>query len=270
MAQTLIGDEGGAVGLVAYTRWGWISSSYLMQKAFFDSLFAHPELPAVEALYASKEALYYYRDLVYGLNYFGDPTLRIYTRRPDRPQINASSGDAGLEVSVTIEGSTVAGCDLVLAEAGQILEEYTTGQGGTITIDYPFDNTGQYCLSTRLDEATVARYEFIPALITDVDDPADGPALPDRFALHQNYPNPFNPSTTVAFDLPRASRVQLTIFNVLGQTVQVLVDEWRAAGHHEVVWDGRDEDGRSAASGIYLYRLDTETGFDVKKMVLVK
>ncbi len=271
MAQELIGDEGGAVGLVAYTRWGWISSSYLLQKEFFDSLFAHPERPAVDALYASKAALYYYRDLVYGLNYFGDPTLKVYTRRPDRPEIDAASGNAGLDVTVTVDGSTVPGCDLVLAEEGQFIGEYTTDQTGVITIDYPFDNSGLYCLSTQLDDATITQYEFIPALITGVDDDgADEPGLPHKFALHQNYPNPFNPSTTVAFDLPHRSPVKLTVFNVLGQTVNVLIDDVLPAGNHEVAWDGRSAYGEPAASGIYLYRLESEERSDVKKMILLK
>jgi hypothetical protein len=271
MAHELIGDEGGAVGMVANTRWGWISSSHLLQKAFFEWLFAHPDLTAVDALYASKAELYYYRDLVYGLNYFGDPTLRVYTSRPDRPQIDASTGDAGLDVTVTIDGSSAAGCELVLAEEGQIIGEYTTDQAGAITINYPFDNTGKYCLSTKLDDATITQYEFIPALITGAeDDPTDNLGLPQEFVLHQNYPNPFNPTTTLRFDLPRPSQVSLAVFNVLGQTVRVLVDDMLPAGNHEVSWDGRDANGRQAASGIYLYRLDTDERSDVRKMILMK
>ncbi len=79
--------------------------------------------------------------------------------------------------------------------------------------------------------------------------------LPDRFALHPNYPNPFNPTTTIAYDLPRTSQVNLTIYNVLGQRVVRLVSGKLAAGHYRTVWDGRNQEGIPVSSGIYIMRL---------------
>jgi hypothetical protein len=61
--------------------------------------------------------------------------------------------------------------------------------------------------------------------------------IPDQFALYQNYPNPFNPATSIAFDLPEGSHVKISIYNILGQRVQVLADEYYNPGHHIVVWD---------------------------------
>jgi len=82
------------------------------------------------------------------------------------------------------------------------------------------------------------------------------PVLPRSTALLQNYPNPFNPSTVIPFELAEGmSRVQLEIFNLLGQRVRTLVDARMRPGAHEIAWDGRDGDGRAAASGIYIYRL---------------
>ena len=96
------------------------------------------------------------------------------------------------------------------------------------------------------------------------------PLVPEQFALHYNYPNPFNPSTTIQFDLPKATHVELVVYNILGQRVATLVDRYYPAGWHSVTWDGRTSSGKEVASGIYLYRIETEYDAASKKMVLVK
>jgi hypothetical protein len=95
-------------------------------------------------------------------------------------------------------------------------------------------------------------------------------SVPLTFALDQNHPNPFNPTTTIAFTVPAAGRVNLDVFNVLGQHVRCLLDEDIEAGAHSIIWDGKDGDGRSVASGIYLYRLRAGKDVESKKMVLLK
>jgi hypothetical protein len=94
--------------------------------------------------------------------------------------------------------------------------------------------------------------------------------LPKRFDLHQNYPNPFNPTTTIKFDLPKATHVKLVIYDVLGRRVRTLVDEFMKAGYQAKVWDGRNDKGFLAASGIYFYRLHTTEFIKVRKMVLLQ
>jgi len=94
--------------------------------------------------------------------------------------------------------------------------------------------------------------------------------LPDGFALTPNYPNPFNPRTTIGYTLPRTVRVKLTVYNLLGQQVRVLVDGEQAGGRHEAVWDGTTGKGRPAASGVYLYRLETPSRCAARKMLLLK
>ncbi len=94
--------------------------------------------------------------------------------------------------------------------------------------------------------------------------------LPSGLHLHQNFPNPFNPSTTISFDLPRRTNVTLTVHNILGQVVARLIDEELTAGEHSTEWDGRDSSGKPASSGIYLYRLTTDTGTLSRKMLLLK
>ncbi len=101
------------------------------------------------------------------------------------------------------------------------------------------------------------------------------PSIPVAFELDQNYPNPFNPSTTIGFSLPVQSGggylpTTLRVYNVLGQMVRVLVDEPMAAGSHEIIWDGKDDQGSRVASGIYFYKLRSGDYEDTKKMVLMK
>ncbi len=95
-------------------------------------------------------------------------------------------------------------------------------------------------------------------------------SLPQGFTLYQNYPNPFNPDTRIDFDLPQSSKTALAVFNVLGRKVRTLIDGQLPAGSHTVVWDGRQDDGNPVASGIYLYRLETQTGTLTRKMMLLK
>ena len=94
---------------------------------------------------------------------------------------------------------------------------------------------------------------------------------PTSYALAYNLPNPFNPSTRISYDVPQPSQVRLTIYNLLGQEVVRLVDKVHAAGHYTVDWHGVNTQGHSVASGVYLYRLTSETGFtETKRMTLLK
>ena len=103
---------------------------------------------------------------------------------------------------------------------------------------------------------------------TDVDDPID--PLPTRMVLHQNFPNPFNLSTTIALTLPHSGDVTLDIYNILGQRVCRLVDEFKTVGNHVIQWHGRDDRGDEVASGIYFYRLNWDNKPQTRKMLLIK
>lgn len=94
--------------------------------------------------------------------------------------------------------------------------------------------------------------------------------IPGEFSLSQNYPNPFNPTTIVEFDLAQPARASLTVYNILGRLVRVLVDEEKPAGSYTVYWDGNDKNGRPVSSGIYFYKLEAGDFSEVKKMVLIK
>jgi hypothetical protein len=106
--------------------------------------------------------------------------------------------------------------------------------------------------SSELNDVTV--------IYTSVDD-----RIPTSFELAQNYPNPFNPTTTISYALAEAGQVQLTVFNLMGETVVTLVDGEQSAGHYDATFNAAN-----LASGVYFYRLDTASFTDLKKMVLVK
>ena len=100
--------------------------------------------------------------------------------------------------------------------------------------------------------------------------PTTDPQVPTKYSLDQNFPNPFNPSTTIMYSLKNPGQVTLYIYNVLGQNVRTLVDEYQAAGDYETVWDGHDNTGDVVASGLYFYRIKSGDFSDIKKMVLMK
>jgi hypothetical protein len=94
--------------------------------------------------------------------------------------------------------------------------------------------------------------------------------LPQAFGLGQNYPNPFNPTTNIAFSLSEEAKIDLMVFNLLGQRVRTLVNEVRPAGHYTVTFDGRDNGGVTLPSGIYFYRLSNGREVVTKRMMFIK
>ena len=97
--------------------------------------------------------------------------------------------------------------------------------------------------------------------------------LPDAFSLSQNFPNPFNPSTLIEYGIPASygsSDVRLEIFNVLGQSVQTLVNQTQTSGAYQVRWDGLASSGIQQVGGVYIYRLTVGQETLTNKMILLK
>lgn len=94
--------------------------------------------------------------------------------------------------------------------------------------------------------------------------------VPSEYELSQNYPNPFNPTTSVRYQLPKAGRVVLQVFNINGQLVRTLVDNHRDAGYHVAIWDGTSSRGMLVSSGVYYYRITVGDYTMTKKMALLK
>ena len=94
--------------------------------------------------------------------------------------------------------------------------------------------------------------------------------LPRAAELLPNYPNPFNSETVIRFAQPTPERVELAVYNMVGQQVTSLVNGWREAGSYSLCWDGRDDGGEALASGVYLYRLQAGEQLETRKLVLVR
>jgi choice-of-anchor B domain-containing protein len=93
------------------------------------------------------------------------------------------------------------------------------------------------------------------------------PSAPSEFQLHQNYPNPFNPTTTITYQLPQVCDVRLEVFDVMGRSVAVLINEKQSAGTHSVLLNATQF---SLASGVYFYRLSAGGRTETKRMTLLK
>jgi hypothetical protein len=94
-------------------------------------------------------------------------------------------------------------------------------------------------------------------------------ASPSKISM-SNFPNPFNPNTTIVFNLSQPEKVKLIIYNIKGQIARNLCDEYLDAGEHRLTWNGKDDKGVEAASGIYLYQLITRESILTKKMMMIK
>ncbi|MFA7058012.1 MAG: T9SS type A sorting domain-containing protein, partial [Candidatus Cloacimonadales bacterium] len=93
--------------------------------------------------------------------------------------------------------------------------------------------------------------------------------LPNEI-ITSNYPNPFNPTTTISYNLPADGNVEISIFNLKGQRVKRLQNDFRTAGNHSVVWDGCDERGNQTSSSVYFYRIKTAKLSTTKKILMMK
>lgn len=109
---------------------------------------------------------------------------------------------------------------------------------------------------------------FSQVVPTPVGVPPAGEQL--RLVLEQNTPNPFNPTTKIRYSLSHPTRVSLNIYNVSGRLVRNLVNEFQGASSYEVVWDGKDNSDRSAASGVYYYSLNADKKAETRKMILIR
>jgi hypothetical protein len=94
--------------------------------------------------------------------------------------------------------------------------------------------------------------------------------IPEVFVLHQNYPNPFNPVTTLRYDLPENSFVNVIIYDMLGRQVRTLVNTTQDAGFRSVIWNATNDFGKPVSAGVYLYQIQAGEFVQTRKMVLLK
>jgi hypothetical protein len=130
--------------------------------------------------------------------------------------------------------------------------------------------TGTWKVSVQ-DQEYLVYSDDIPELTIDVSQLSlDLIGLPTVFALHQNYPNPFNPVTTLRYDLPENSYVNVIIYDMLGREIRTLVNTTQDAGFKSVIWDATNDYGKPVSAGVYLYKIQAGEFVQTRKMVLLK
>ena len=115
-----------------------------------------------------------------------------------------------------------------------------------------------------IDTVVKTAMEWIAEQTTSVADESDG-VLPKQFGLRQNYPNPFNPSTIIGFSLPRATDIELIVFDLAGRRVKKLIGGFKSAGEHQLAFEFHD-----LPSGVYVYRLHAGSFVQSRKMILLR
>jgi hypothetical protein len=157
---------------------------------------------------------------------------------------------------------------------------FHTSLGWNSTISVPIDTTTFQGYQLKfIQEISKPSIEWVPIFFEGALEVSQVPGTdnPKDYVLFQNYPNPFNTTTTIELGFPNNSRVSLEIYNILGQKIRTLLEKAEMhAGTYRANWDGTDENGRIASSGIYFYRLsiadtnDKQVYSAVRRMVFLK
>ena len=262
--------DGGAVAFVGYSRWGWVATSWQIEQAFLDYLYNVNNNPA-EALRYAKLQSTYYRDECYGLNYSGDPEMKIWTDAPRTLSLSVPEalpdGASGFEVSVKEDSLPLAGTLITVMNGDSIVAQLQTDGDGIAIIPIEYNVVDTFKVFAYKDGFATAAKQLNPLLVLGTDDDV---TLPKQFALYQNYPNPFNPTTAIAFQVDRPATVTMEIYNVLGEKVRTAIHSQLTVGHHQVEWDGSSDTGQPVSSGIYFAKLQMDDRSKIIKMCLMK
>lgn len=191
---------------------------------------------------------------------------------PENHSIPIEVGANVLQIGAELDWTGTADLDLYLFDPDSVQVSRDAGTSKPEILTYWVQKPGRYTyqivgfLTTGLDytlKSTLTTYTTPAAAAKQVDKPEI--ATPASFALEQNYPNPFNPTTQIRYALPEPSPVRLEVFNLLGQRVATLVDEWKSAGSHGVNFDAS-----GLSSGVYLYKLTSDQAVTVRRMVVMR
>ena len=131
------------------------------------------------------------------------------------------------------------------------------------------DQTEVSLIDLRVNESPVIKLASTATLSRSLGTD-DRIGIPDEFAIKQNYPNPFNPVTRILYDIPEASHVTITIYNLLGNQVKTLVSGYQEPGYKTILWNATNERGAPVSAGMYLYSIKAGDFHQTKKMLLLK
>ena len=159
----------------------------------------------------------------------------------------------GLYSTSTLDGTSTVWNQEGVETIGNVVVDMVTGRAAD----------GYLAIATHGNGIYTARFDSDQLAVDDTN-------IPTGFELNQNYPNPFNPSTQIPFTLNEAGIVSLKVFDLAGREVTTLVNEIKAAGMHQAMWNGKDALGNAMPSGMYFYRIEANGKVQTKKMQLLK
>ena len=151
---------------------------------------------------------------------------------------------------------------------GEIVE--SNNQQGLVRIPYSFNGNVLDISGVNISDVIVSGPKGKIADVSTGIISANVKLVPGVYALHQNYPNPFNPKTEIRFDVPEASVVEISIYNLMGQKVKTLANKDIAPGYHVMQWDGTNDRGSMVSTGMYFYTLHTNKYHAMRKMLFLK
>ena len=176
----------------------------------------------------------------------------------------AAIAGVGVTFSVTAGGGILSATTATTDANGQAVTRLTLGSdAGTNTVSATVEGLESVTFTATAQESPFAS-------LFDLFGGGKRVALPDSPQLAQNAPNPFNSQTVLSYFLPAAGPAHLAVFTLTGQRVAVLQQGPQQAGYHRLRWNGRDDAGRSLASGMYLYRLVTDEVVLTRKLILLR
>ncbi len=208
------------------------------------------------------------RELYVGTALLGDAlaSFRILDNQDTEFDFNDTFTD--LEKWQTISGS-VPPLELLRRDVAYVIATGPFSMLPGESVEIGFAMLGGESVADIEANAGAAQALWQTRLVTSVRDPQPAD-VPGRFSLAQNYPNPFNPETQISFELPDTRTVSLAIYNLVGEKVRTLLTGELPGGQHSVRWDGRDDSGKKAVSGVYIYRIRAGNFRDTKKLTLLR
>lgn len=289
IAEQWVSIDNFAVATYANSRYGWFVEGSTdgpgqhLHRELLDAFFGEDITHLGTALSRAKEETAPYVELpdqwedgalrwnFYCMNLLGDPALDLWTDTPanfenvEFPQtINPETET--IQVETGVDGALAA-----ISYEGTLYGRAYADEGGTAIITLTEEITDGQTLELVITAHNYLVYENVITVANtniihdniDLDVP--------NFRLNRNYPNPFNPSTTISFTLPEQTAVELAVYDLEGNLVKTLISDIKSSGYHAEKWNGTDNDGKTVGSGMYIYRIETDSGFSQSnKMLLLK
>ena len=279
-----------AVAFIGNSRYGWFNEgqtegpSTHLQREFVDALYNDKLYRIGVALLTSKiESVPWVtapgqweegalRWCFYCNNVLGDPAMGIWTSNPINVQADYQSsiqpGTSPININVTSESIAIEGLTCVIMKDSILYGiSYSDSTGSAnILLDPPITEMGNA-------ELIISGYNCLPTsfplTITSIQDDENN-LVPLETKLFNNYPNPFNPTTKIEFSVSTADNFSLAVYDLLGQKVKTLVNNFYNPGNYSINWNAVDDLGMQVPSGIYFYKLNSSSFVQTNKMILLR